>query len=323
MGFYGDLSKYYERIFPVEEPTVRFLAEQAGPPPARILDVACGDAGYALALARMGYDVTATDLDADMVAKAAANEARIAIRDTASNTAGNTTSNTASNTTSDTTGDTSGNTASDTTSDTTGKGDYREACSTGQIRIFQADMLETRAALPSGETFSLVSCIGNSLVHLTDENQVLAFLTDAWKMLSTGSGSGNINNSDIDSGASGSNGSSGRTGNGTLVLQIMNYDKILKEDIRSLPSHVDNEMDLVFERRYRPIPGDNGHILFETTLKAEGHTWENAVRLIPLRHETLCMLLRDAGFADIRLYSDFEGAPYKADDSWMTVIAAR
>ncbi len=70
MEFYSLLSKHYDAIFPIQSPTVFFLSEIVGTPPRQVLDIACGDGGYALALAGRGYQVIAVDVDKGMIIKA-------------------------------------------------------------------------------------------------------------------------------------------------------------------------------------------------------------------------------------------------------------
>jgi glycine/sarcosine N-methyltransferase len=70
MGFYEQISKYYDYIFPTGKDQVNFIKETAGQPPKKILDVACGSGGYSMELAKSGYAVTGIDLDAEMVNKA-------------------------------------------------------------------------------------------------------------------------------------------------------------------------------------------------------------------------------------------------------------
>lgn len=67
MGFYRDISHYYDYIFPTGKEQIEFICKNAGSPPKALLDIACGTGGYSLELARKGYDVTAADIDAAMV----------------------------------------------------------------------------------------------------------------------------------------------------------------------------------------------------------------------------------------------------------------
>ena len=67
MEFYQQLSKYYDIIFPLNKQSVNFLKERITE--GAVLDLGAGTGNHALALAKQGYDVTATDLDENMVAK--------------------------------------------------------------------------------------------------------------------------------------------------------------------------------------------------------------------------------------------------------------
>ena len=67
MGFYEDFAFCYDRIFPADPETVRFLQATFMPPPGRLADLACGTGSYAAALAGAGYEVTGIDLAAEMI----------------------------------------------------------------------------------------------------------------------------------------------------------------------------------------------------------------------------------------------------------------
>ncbi|WP_139904756.1 class I SAM-dependent methyltransferase [Clostridium thermarum] len=69
MAFYEEISTYYDKIFPVSKNTVDFLKNHIGNPPKSVLDVACGTGGYAIELDKLGYSLTAVDLDREMIRK--------------------------------------------------------------------------------------------------------------------------------------------------------------------------------------------------------------------------------------------------------------
>jgi SAM-dependent methyltransferase len=69
MAFYKDISSYYDSIFPVSKDTVDFIRNSIVNPPKSVLDVACGTGGYAIELDKLGYSLTAVDLDDEMIRK--------------------------------------------------------------------------------------------------------------------------------------------------------------------------------------------------------------------------------------------------------------
>ena len=66
MAFYEELSKYYDHVFPFNPTTYNFLKNRFKPN-GKVLDVATGTGNYSIAFAKDGYDVTAIDLDDEMI----------------------------------------------------------------------------------------------------------------------------------------------------------------------------------------------------------------------------------------------------------------
>jgi len=66
LGFYEEFSKYYDIVFPLGEAQLRFINKRAKDK-KKILDLAAGTGNYSIALAKEGYEVTAVDLDSEMV----------------------------------------------------------------------------------------------------------------------------------------------------------------------------------------------------------------------------------------------------------------
>lgn len=241
MGFYEEISKYYDYIFPTGEEQVKFLKEVAGNPPKAVLDIACGTGGYALELARQGYNVTASDLDAEMVRQLS----------------------------------------------------QKVQESEFTISFLQSNMLELQKKL--SDKFNLAFCIGNSVVHLENLLQIKDFLVNAKKLLEA---------------------------DGSLVIQIINFDRILLRDIKSLPTIEDKDIGLTFERNYN-YDKQNNIIFFNTELSVEGQIFENEIPLYPLLQDELVDAVTEAGFKKVKLFGDFNGNEYDKYNSFMLVLWAR
>ncbi len=142
--------------------------------------------------------------------------------------------------------------------------------------------------------FDLIACFGNTLVHLGDSGEIESFLSKARKLLKPG---------------------------GKLLVQIVHYDRILIQDIRSLPL-IENHR-IRFERFYC-LRKDSGKINFETTLfiKNTGRTIKNSIELYPVMKEEIELLLFNAGYADIMYYGSFKGEML-SENSIPLIIEAR
>lgn len=146
--------------------------------------------------------------------------------------------------------------------------------------------------------FDAVLCIGNSLVHLLTDRDILRALSQIKERLYHG---------------------------GTFILQTVNYDRILKANITQLPDIVNNKAGIIFTRQYDFRP--DGLIDFKTALIKNGPNGSQEclgtgqVPLKPLTTKELENYLQEAGFIDIQIYGDFSRKPH-GWDSQATVIQA-
>lgn len=241
MAFYQDISKYYKYIFPAGGEQVRFLKEIAGQPPKSVLDIACGAGEYSLELAKLGYEVTASDIDQEMINQLASRARGM---------------------------------------------DF-------SLKILKADMLGLDSLLE--DKFNLVFCIGNSVVHLESLEQIKQFFRKARRMLET---------------------------DGSLVVQIINFDRILLKEIKALPLIENKDIGLTFERYYH-YDKEKNLIYFKTKLSVDGNDFENEIPLFPLLQDEIVDAASEAGFKKIKLFGDFNASEYDKYNSYMLVLWAR
>lgn len=154
-------------------------------------------------------------------------------------------------------------------------------------------------ALPAS-SFDAVLCVGNSIVHLDSLPEIGTTVALMAQLLKPG---------------------------GMLILQTVNYDRILDQGVTSLPPLKHAEPDgstVTFLRSYSELP--NGKIAFHGRLAVEraGQTKElrNTVELIALRCAALKEMLLAAGFGSIEAYGSFKGEPY-GPGSAAAVVTAR
>jgi glycine/sarcosine N-methyltransferase len=145
------------------------------------------------------------------------------------------------------------------------------------------------------ERFSLVLCLGNTLVHLRSPAMIAGFLARVARLLAPG---------------------------GRFVFQILNYERILNRHVDELPL-IDNDK-VRFERHYRYRP--NSPLLdFETrlTVKASGETIENSLPLYPLKKDELERLLPSTGLSAVKYLGDYGGNTYTPESDLLVSVLAQ
>lgn len=158
----------------------------------------------------------------------------------------------------------------------------------------QMDMRKINQHYPKA-FFDTIICFGNTVVHLLNDEQINEFFYAVNRILSP---------------------------DGTFTLQLLNYNYILENNIRSLPL-IDNE-HITFERNYEYSEASK-LIDFNTklTVKSTGQVIENSVKLNPISREKLRRQLRTAGFKTMKSYGSFEGDPFQFNDLPLIVTCTR
>lgn len=240
MKFYKDLSNVYDIVFPWNKVTHDFLKQDLEDG-AKVLDLACGSGNYSIALSKEGFNVTALDLDFEMIKLCKAKASKDELN----------------------------------------------------INFIEGDML--KLPLLSAENFDRIFCIGNSLVHITNKDDIEKVIKDTYYKLSQ---------------------------NATLIIQIINYDRILKFKIDSLPP-VEKD-NIKFYRNYS-MDYLNNIINFNTEIiinnGEETETYLNSVPLIPLLSTELIEILNRCGFSKVKTFSSFNGEPFDIN-SYALIVKA-
>jgi 2-polyprenyl-3-methyl-5-hydroxy-6-metoxy-1,4-benzoquinol methylase len=143
------------------------------------------------------------------------------------------------------------------------------------------NMLELETDFPPGQ-FDVVLCFGNTLVHLQTRELIRQMLKGVFTVLKPG---------------------------GFFLLQILNYDYILGEQVSELP--VIETENIRFIRKYK-FEENNPLIRFQTNLflKKEDKTISNETLLFGLKSAELTELLKNAGFFEIEMFSNFKQEPF-------------
>ncbi|NIM16793.1 MAG: methyltransferase domain-containing protein [Candidatus Aminicenantes bacterium] len=163
-----------------------------------------------------------------------------------------------------------------------------------KAEFFIKDMAKIGIDFPSAY-FDVVLCLGNTLVHLESLKKIEQFLIAIGKVLKMG---------------------------GMVIIQIVNYDRILSDGIKELPL-LENEK-FIFRREYH----DNGaahliHFLTYLTLKESGQVIKNSETLYPLTFRELNHALMDAGFSDFQFFGNENKTAYEKKSPALIVIGKK
>lgn len=157
-----------------------------------------------------------------------------------------------------------------------------------KTELLDASMTDLDTFFPE-EEFSVITCMGNTLPHL-DIPEFGPFLESVSRHLE---------------------------GGGVFIFQIINYDRILDNYLRALPTLERGEVTF---NRYYSLPKENGRIDFDTILTdpEEDLEIENSVELTPIRKKQLEEHLDRAGFTRARFFGSFSGQSW-TPESFLTI----
>lgn len=147
----------------------------------------------------------------------------------------------------------------------------------GNVEYQSLNMLDIGKRLGVG-TYDGILCFGNTLVHISEPENISAFIHQAHTVLAD---------------------------SGKLLIQIINYDRILDQKIKALPTIESDHCS--FERLYH-YDSEKHQVYFETilTIKKRGESIRNRIPLYPLRKAEIDKMLKEAGFTDIRYFGNFK-----------------
>lgn len=173
--------------------------------------------------------------------------------------------------------------------------DYKgEVDDPGKLVFLPKGMLDLTEEF-AAESFTMVLCLGNTLVHLSSMDEVKEMLQQCYQVLKP---------------------------DGRLIFQVINYDRIFEKQMPGLPTIEDD--GIRFERVYRYQP-DSLHVQFQTRMtdKTTGLIIENEVSLLALRPAELRSQLIQTGFSGLEEYGNFNKDPFTKESEPYIVVAKK
>lgn len=163
-----------------------------------------------------------------------------------------------------------------------------------KLKTFKMDMRDI--AKLGVRNFDLVYCIGNTLVHLNSKTEVKDVLTDIYEALAD---------------------------KGKFVLQIVNYDRVIKDGVTELPTIERSQEDVTFERKYNSV---DGKIEFKGILSVKKgekvDVFEETTELLPLLQGELEEYINEIGFKSVEFFGNFESEEFDIDNSTPLILVA-
>lgn len=156
------------------------------------------------------------------------------------------------------------------------------------------DMTKIKEFFPNVR-YNLAYCIGNSIVHLKSREKIQKFIDDIHDML-------------IDEGA--------------LTIQIVNYDRVVNQNVKSLPAINRPDKGVKFVRNYI-YKEEEDKVEFQTELvitKGDKHeSYNNSVDLIALKKDELEEMMKKSGFTNIKIFGGFNEEEF-TEDSFALIV---
>ena len=161
------------------------------------------------------------------------------------------------------------------------------------VNFMQADM-NNIDQLFNEEQFDLITCFGNTLVHLENISEINDFIEKCHHILEPG---------------------------GKIIIQTVNYDRLSEQRIDELPE-IERE-EILFKRMYLyDAYPEKINFKVSLTVKDEDKSFTANTFLIPLQSQELEKMLIDSGFR-ANLYGSFKNEKFKKDSPALIAVGEK
>ena len=157
--------------------------------------------------------------------------------------------------------------------------------------LHQADMRRVDRFV-SEQSLDMVFCLGNTLPHLKDENDMRVFIERTRRLLRR---------------------------DGRFAVQLVNYDRWFDADF-SLDLPDIRTPQVTFQREYHRLD-QSARIRFTGTITTgEGRIMSNSTVLYAVKKDDVVRMVRDAGFSVSQIYGDFSATMYTRDSPALVIV---
>lgn len=162
-----------------------------------------------------------------------------------------------------------------------------------EMKFFVENMTKLKEKF-SIEKFKNIYCIGNSIVHLNNKEEIFNTIKDFYDLLQN---------------------------DGYVTIGIINYDRIINHNVTELPTIIRKDVGVSFIRKYEYNASEEV-IYFNTELKINGDkesAYRNSVRLLPIMKDDLYNIFKKIGFSKIEVYGGFGKKEYELEDYTLVI----
>jgi len=154
------------------------------------------------------------------------------------------------------------------------------------IKFLELDLLE---GLDLNDNFDLITCFGNTIPHLK-KMHLIKFIDKAYLKLKS---------------------------NGSLLIQLLNYNRILKHKITELPFLKSNEVSLKREYIHKL-----NLTQFKTTLVKDNECFESNIDLYPYTKDELQKIFNKFNFS-LKFYGNLDFKEFDENDYYLYLVAIK
>ena len=134
--------------------------------------------------------------------------------------------------------------------------------------------------------FNLITCFGNTMAHL-NRQEFSAFFAAVEQAL---------------------------TSDGTMWIQLLNYDRILDKNINTLSPIIQDEFSF-----YRTYTKDEQALIFHTTLQTTKGVAKGKVKLYPYRYEDF-ITLKESTHINVYCFGSLDEKPYDLENDYYLYV---
>ena len=172
----------------------------------------------------------------------------------------------------------------------------RNSISPNPIKLIKASMQDVNELFPDN-FFNGIICMGNTLVHLQNMEEIYQFIGTVYRKLVPG---------------------------GLFFIQIVNYTRIRVQNITHLPAI--ETQNVIFNRQYEYFQnGKTPQIRFLSHLKFKSNSdpVTEEVFLFPIEYNDLMSIYSDIGFKSVISCGSYAREPFSSDNPALITVVTR